>query len=218
MRVLVLGATGGVGRELVTQAVERGHEVTALVRGEASLPPAVRVIRAGVLAPGALADAVRERPTVLSALGQRRAHPFPWSPLRSPPDLGARWARLLVDAARDLGRLRVVAVSAAGVGDSAPQMNVVMRGLVATSTIGVAYRDLAEMERILLGADLDVTCVRPVTLTNGPRTGRVQEVDAFGLTASISRADVAAWMLDAAAHPGREPRTPQIATRTDGGT
>ncbi|MCA9491465.1 MAG: NAD(P)H-binding protein [Myxococcales bacterium] len=97
-----------------------------------------------------------------------------------------------------------------------------MRLLVATSNVGTGYRDLAVMERVLLDADeLDVTCVRPVTLTSGARTGRVREVDGFGLTNTISRADVAAWMLDEVARPGSEPRTPQIATaptRSGGGT
>ncbi|MCA9491464.1 MAG: NAD(P)H-binding protein [Myxococcales bacterium] len=118
MKVLVLGATGGVGRELIAQALERGHEVTALVRGDADLPAPARVLRGEVLQDGVLLEAVRERPVVLSAIGQRRANLFPWSPLRSPPDLGARWAALLVEAARQVGSLRVVAVSAAGVAEA----------------------------------------------------------------------------------------------------
>jgi len=32
MRLVVLGATGGTGLEIVRQATERGHSVTALVR------------------------------------------------------------------------------------------------------------------------------------------------------------------------------------------
>jgi len=34
MRVLIFGATGGTGRQLVQQALEREHQVTALVREE----------------------------------------------------------------------------------------------------------------------------------------------------------------------------------------
>jgi putative NADH-flavin reductase len=111
---------------------------------------------------------------------------------------------------RAAGVPKVVAVSAAGVGDSAARMNAVMRFLVATSSIGVAYRDLAEMERVYAESGLDWCCVRPVALTNGERTGRVRTVEQFGATSWISRADVAGWMLDQVERPIVE-RLPQIA-------
>jgi hypothetical protein len=151
---------------------------------------------------------------VLSSIGLKRKSQNPWSKLTSSPDLCSASARLLVAAMRAHGIDRVVAVSAAGVGDSAPRMNRVMRGLVATSSIGVAYRDLALMEEVYAGSGLDWCCVRPVTLTEGPLTRQVREVDAFEATMAISRADVAWWMLERLeAGPGSGPRLPQIARR-----
>lgn len=209
-RLLVLGASGGVGRHLVAQAIARGHVVRVVVRSAADLPGA-EVVRGEVLEPGVVREAVRGCDAVVSSLGIRRRSLFPYSALTSPPDFCSASARLVVDAMRAEGLRRIVAVSAAGVGDSAPGMNLVMRFLVGTSSIGVAYRDLAVMEGIYAESGLDWTAPRPVTLTNGPLTGRVVKVGHFGATASISRADVAHWVLDAVARPGDADRTPQIA-------
>lgn len=116
------------------------------------------------------------------------------------------------------GVKRIVAVSAAGVADSAPAMNGFMKFLVATSSIGVAYRDLAVMEAGFheagLRAGIEWLCPRPTRLTNGPRTDKAHQIHGFPMSAAIARADVAAWMLAAltvadwgAAWPSR---TPQI--------
>jgi hypothetical protein len=94
------------------------------------------------------------------------------------------------------GVRRVIAVSAAGVGDSAPGMNWLMQFFVATSNVGVAYRDLAVMEQVYAGAGIDWCCPRPTRLTNGPLTQRVSIIDTFPMSAAISRADVAWWMLE----------------------
>ncbi len=107
------------------------------------------------------------------------------------------------------------APSAAGVGDSAASLNLPMRFLLATTMIGAAYADLAAMEDILATSGLDWSAPRPTRLTDGPPTGRIAVVDAFSAAAAISRADVAAWMLDALdlpawPAPGWGTRAPQI--------
>ncbi len=105
--------------------------------------------------------------------------------------------------------------SAGGVGDSAVHLNLPMRLLLATTMIGTAYADLAAMEAALAASGLDWLAPRPTRLTDGPATGRIAVVDAFSAAAAISRADVAAWMLDALDQPtwpsvGWRTRTPQI--------
>ena len=214
MRLLVLGGTGGVGRHVLRLAAAEGHAVTALVRPTSGpAPPGVRLVHDEPLREGAIADLLPGHDAVVCSIGPRRRHVWnPWSALTSPEDLTSRVAGLLVQAMRRAGVTRAVVVSAAGVGDSAPRMNLAMRGLVATSSIGLAYRDLAVMEQVLLAADdLDITCVRPVTLTDRPPTGRVREVDRFGATLTIARADVARDLLDRVVATGRGSRTPQIA-------
>ncbi len=71
MRLLVVGATGGLGRLAVAEAVSRGHEVTALVRdrARAGLPEQVVTVRGDVLDPASLAPAVDGQEAVVCALG-----------------------------------------------------------------------------------------------------------------------------------------------------
>lgn len=218
MKVVVLGASGGVGRHVISLACAAGHEVLALVRPSTGYdaPAGVSVVRADPLDESALVAALAGADAVLCSVGMKRANPKnPWSKSLSPPDLTSSLARSLVSAMSAAGVRRVVAVSAAGVGESAGGLNAVMRFMLATTMIGTAYSDLAVMERVLAGSGLDWLAPRPTRLTDGPRTNGVRVVKTFGATAAISRADVAGFMVralavnewPAAAWSGR---TPQI--------
>ena len=201
MKLLILGASGGVGNWLTRLASQAGHEVTAMVRpGSPFDPPAgTRVIRGEVLDPHALASALEGQSAVASCIGLRRASKLPWAPLLSPPDLTANVARLLSIVMPQAGVRRIVAISAGGVAESITKLTMPVRWMVSTGNVGAAYRDLAEMERILASGRLDWLAVRPVTLVDGPPTARVGKVERYGLFSIVRRADVAAWMLGALA-------------------
>ncbi|MBM4381342.1 MAG: NAD(P)H-binding protein, partial [Deltaproteobacteria bacterium] len=158
MRLAILGATGGVGKHLVEQGLERGHALTLLVRAHAQVAerPGVRVLR-GSLEDAAQVDAAFEgAEAVLSCIGMQRRNPAnPWSASLSPPDLTSATARLVVDGMWRQRVPRVVAVSAAGVGESGARLNLVMRFFLATTMIGTAYRDLARMEETYAASGLD---------------------------------------------------------------
>jgi uncharacterized protein YbjT (DUF2867 family) len=209
----IFGASGGIGRELVRQARDRGHTVRAVLRGDPPFDPAgVELIRGDAYQPEVAMRAVAGCDTVASALGSRRRGPMnPWSAVVSPPDFASQAARHVVAAMLAHGVRRVSAVSAAGVGDSAAGVNAPFRLVLAVSNIGGQYADLDRMEAVYRDSGLDWQCVRPVTLSDGPRTGKVAIVDRFALTASIARADVAGWMLDELARPAFTARTPQLA-------
>lgn len=197
MKVLVLGASGGVGQHVVRIAHARGHEVTAYSRTPLTVPDGVRLVIDDVLRDGSLPPVVAGQDAVLSSLGIRRKGPRnPWSALASPPDFSSASAQRLVDAMKQHGVRRVIAVSAAGVGDSAPGLNWLMRFFLAYSNIGAGYRDLEKLEASYAASGLDWCCVRPTTLTNGPETKRVVQLGDYPLTARIARADVAHWMVE----------------------
>jgi uncharacterized protein YbjT (DUF2867 family) len=203
MKLLILGASGATGRWLVRLAAQAGHDVTALVRPSTPFdaPAGVRVIRGEVLDPAIIATAVENKDAVASCLGIRRASKFPWAPILSPPDFTARVASALIPAMSHAGVRRVVVISAGGVAESITQLTTPVRWMVGAGTIGVAYRDLADTERLLSASRLDCLAVRPVTLVDGPPTGRVGKVEKYGLFSIVRRADVATWMLGALARP-----------------
>lgn len=214
MRLIVFGASGQCGRLLVPLAAEAGHAVTAVVREgtEYAAPAGVTVVRGDPLDEAFVAGAIRGHDAVASGLGiKRRSAANPWSRITSPPDFCSRSARCIVAGMRAGGVRRVCAISAAGVGESAARMNWLMKFFVATSSVGVGYRDLAVMEAIFAESGLDWQTPRPTRLTDGPATGAVVEIDAFPLSAAISRADVAGYMLgQLTSRVPFAPRTPTI--------
>jgi uncharacterized protein YbjT (DUF2867 family) len=203
VKLLVLGASGATGRWLTRLSAQAGHQVTALVRATSAFdaPPDVRVVRGDVLDPAVLAPVLDGHDAVASCLGIRRAAKFPWARLLSPHDFMSRVAAALVPAMTRAGVRRVVVISAGGVAESITQCTGPIRWMTNAGTIAVAYRDLAEMERQLSASRLDWLAVRPVTLMDGPPTGRAGKVDRYGLFSIVRRADVAAWMMGALAKP-----------------
>ena len=203
MKLLILGASGATGRWLVRLAAQAGHDVTALVRPSTPFdaPAGVRVVRGDVLDSVIIATAVEHKDAVASCLGIRRGGRSPWAPLQSSADFTARATSSVIAAMSRAGVRRLVAISAGGVAESITQLSMPVRWLVGTGNVGVAYRDLAEMERLLSASRLDWLAVRPVTLMDGPPTGRVGKAEKYGLFSIVRRADVAAWMLGALARP-----------------
>jgi putative NADH-flavin reductase len=191
-KILVLGATGGTGREIVSRALQQGHEVTALVRPfnlNPGLPAGVRVLR-GTVADDteALDGAVRDQQAVISALGVGKS-------LRS-GGLIARSTPLIVRAMDRQGSRRLIFMSAYGVGRTWKDVPVLPRMLMRLF-LGDLYADKEIGEEALRRSGLEWTLVNPVTLTNGPRTARYRVGERLGLHGfpTISRADVAEFIL-----------------------
>jgi putative NADH-flavin reductase len=198
MNILILGASGGCGRELVKQAVERGHAVVAVGRASSTMrvPEGVQIVRSELQDEDTLALAMRGIDVVFSAIGLKLPG---LSPFGAPevPDLLSRSAPVIVAAMKRAGVPRLVAISAGGVGDSAEVMPWFYRWIVAMTSMRHLYPELEAMEAVYAQSGLEVCCVRPTTLTDGPLTGRAVVATALAGQADISRADVASWMLDA---------------------
>ena len=216
MKLLVLGASGGCGQWLVRLADERGHYVRALVRPTTPYAPPpgseVEVLRGDVRDASVLDRSLYGCDAVLSALGiKRKARWNPWSALASPSNFTAEVTRHVVAAMLRHEVHRIVAISAAGVGDSLPEVHLLIRWMIAQSNMAASYADLEGMETTLAASTLDWMAVRPTTLRDGPPTGKAHLFDHYGLLTRISRGDVAAWMLNAVEQPTPfTRRTPMI--------
>ncbi|WP_333735618.1 NAD(P)-dependent oxidoreductase [Streptomyces sp. IBSBF 2806] len=193
MKFTVFGATGGIGREVVRQALAAGHQVTAVVRDPAGLgvtDARLEVVRADLTDPQPLRTAVAGRDAVLSGLGARR---------RKDAGVAARLTRTVLSALEAEGVRRLLVVSAGPVGP-APEgdgaLDRTMRSLVSAALKDV-YADLREMEAELARSTTDWTVVRPPRLQNKPLTGSYRTaVGGFPPRGRfIGRADVAHAML-----------------------
>jgi putative NADH-flavin reductase len=210
MRLTIFAATGGIGRHLLEQAVDAGHEVTAAVRNPKNVTRDVRVVRVDLANPDAepVEQAVWGADAVLSGLGARTS-----------ADLGVagRGTRAIVDAMATVGTKRLVVVSAAPMGTVAsparphppkhdPGDGFFMRHLganFAKAAFGKNYADLAVMEDTVFASALEWTIVRPPKLTDKPLNGAYRTEFGRNIRGgfSISRADVADCMLAMLARP-----------------
>jgi putative NADH-flavin reductase len=192
--VLIVGATGGTGRELVAQALERGQTVTALVRDPSRLRvdhPRLRVVRGDVLDAASVDAAMRGQDAVLSALGHRRYF--------YPTRIVSAGTRNIMRAMAAHGVRRLVCATSLGIGDSGGRLGLMYTLFVIPAILPFYFWDKTRQERAIAESDLDWVIVRPGALTHGRRRGQVREgrgVGSFLWTVRISRADVAAFMLD----------------------
>ena len=194
MKLVILGATGGIGLELVRQALERGHSVTALVRRPDRMQPfegRISILAGDLLSADTLRAAAAGSETVLSSFGPR----VPIA--KTDHDLLQRFAATLTQALKAASVRRVIVVSTAFLFRDALLPPAHLFGRLFFSSI---VRDSAEMEAILMRSDLDWAIVRPPRLTDQPRAKnyRVRQghLPAFGF--SIPRADVAHFILEEA--------------------
>ncbi|MET8449898.1 NAD(P)H-binding protein [Streptomyces sp. NPDC005209] len=200
MNLTVFGATGGVGGEIVRQALSAGHRVTAVVRDPARLEVTgarLEVFRADLTDPEALRPAVAGRDAVLSALGSRN---------RKADGVTARMTRTILAAMEAEGVRRLLVVSAAPVGPEPEGDGLLDRTArrIVSAALKDVYDDLREMEAELARSSTDWTAVRPPRLQNKPLTGAYRTV--VGGTPVkgrfLARTDVAHAMLAMADDPG----------------
>jgi putative NADH-flavin reductase len=204
VKLALIGASGGIGREILSQALTAGHLVKAVVRNPSKLSAEVDVVRVDLASPDGevLAATLRNVDAVISAVGPSRA---------AQAGIAARATAAIVRAMAGAGVRRLVVISAAPVGVVPsphrphpprydPGDDLLMRYLLSPlirRLFGPVYTDLADMEDLLRNGRLDWTAIRPPRLTNGPltRTYRtaIDRNVPHGLI--ISRRDVAHLML-----------------------
>jgi putative NADH-flavin reductase len=191
MKLLVLGATGGIGMELVRQALEHNHAVTAFVRSADKLrtyAQRINVVQGNLLNSSELANAMAGHDAVLSGFGPRG--PIAKTDTHLLRDFGAT----LTSAMKLSGMPRAIVVSTAFLFRDALFPPAYLVGRLFFPTV---VADAAEMEATLRESGLDITIVRPPRLTDHPHTGRfrVREEHLPGFGFKIPRADVADFML-----------------------
>ena len=196
VKLLVLGATGGTGQQIVSQALEAGHDVTAFVRDRAKVAehPRLKVISGSLQETSALADAMRGQDAVVSAIG--RGYSF------KSEHLIERTVPVIIAAMKSAGVRRLVFTSALGVGDSFADAPLMPRVFFRTLLRGI-YADKAIGDELIARSDLEWTIARPSKMTDGPLTRRYHSGEHLSLSGApnISRADVAHFLLQAAGDP-----------------
>lgn len=191
MKILILGGTGSVGRHLVAQALDRGHEVTALVRDPGKVSgrnPRLRLVEGNALDPAAVERAVKGQEAVIYSLGVENT---------KPTTLFSDSTRILIAAMEQLGVRRLIAITGIGAGDSRGHGGFLYDRVIFPLFTKHRYADKDRQEALIRNSSLDWIIVRPAAYSDGGRRGDFRvATDLEGITMrSISRADVAAFVL-----------------------
>jgi putative NADH-flavin reductase len=195
MDILIIGCTRGIGRRLLEQALEKGHNVTALARDPSKLDDirndTLNILKGDILDPGSVEAAASGRDAILTTVGIKPAEAFKTVTLFS------EGTRNVLNAMGKARVKRLITVTGIGAGDSAGHGGFLYDKLFMPVVLKNAYDDKNQQETLIKASDAEWVIVRPGFLTNGPETGEYRALtDLEGVTAGkISRSDVANFML-----------------------
>ncbi len=194
MRIVIFGATGATGRQLIQQAIAAGHQVVAYARDPSKIDAdseRLTVVKGELTDEASIEKAVDGADAVISLLGPRGGSNQ--KPL-------TRGTQNIVKAMKNSGVRRLIASSTLSVRDPAdkPSPTVSLLINIIKTTMHAAYEDITGAAETVRGSGLDWTIARVATLNNGPKTGEVRAgyVGTGQVGLAISRVDLAAFMLN----------------------
>lgn len=194
MKLAVFGATGGTGILVVEQALERGHQVTAMARRPEAITirdPKLTVRKTDTTSASDLDAAVAGHDAVISTLGPNKM-------FMATTDVYSGASVNIVRAMERQGIKRLVAITSAGTEDADPGFFIVYR-LVIKPTLQRIYDDAKIFEEAVMKTNLDWTIVRPGRITDGKKGSGYTVSPRFlpeSKTLGISRADLAGFIVD----------------------
>ena len=190
MNIAIIGATGKTGRVLVQQALDKGHQITVIVRDPNRLPQPttkLNIIAGNFDNKGALQACLKDQDAVYCLLGSKDLY----------KNTGVRTAgtRAIIEAMETTGVQRLVVMSAMGVGESWKNLSLFNKFLFA-AFMPAARQDHEDQEALVKSSSLEWTIIRPSGLVNTPEVSSYEAgPDIRSKTSQISRSNVADFML-----------------------
>src|SRR3954468_4303414 len=208
MNLTVFGATGGIGSHVVSQALDAGHQVTAYARNPAMLNlthPNLTVIAGELSEREAVGRAGAD--AVISALGPSLDRKATRMPL-------VEGTRTIVDAMRADGVERYIGMATPSLRDPRDAGSLLGRlvPFMGRTFLSRAYRELLDMSQLVTDSELDWTIARFTRPTDGAHTGTIRAgyLGRDKIRASITRADIATFLLDQTSDARFHRATPAI--------
>jgi putative NADH-flavin reductase len=195
LNILVIGANGGIGKQVVALALQAGHNVTAVLRNPSKLTikhANLRIVKGDVMYPETFEDHLEAMDAVISALGT--------STINKPTILYSEGNKNLLKAMKKSGVNRAFFISASAI-EISPVLPFYVRlaeKYIVQKILKHMYADLLLMEKLVKETDINWTIVRPPRLTDKSATGQYRfAINSFLKNClSISRADVAHFMIN----------------------
>ena len=207
MKLLIIGASRGIGRQLLEQALQAGHLVTAMARHPEHLPrqsAGLQTVAGDILNLSLVQQVVAGQEAVCLTIGV--------GVTIKPVTVFSEGTKNVLAAMAEHEVRRLVCITGIGAGDSAGHGGLLYDRLFKPLLLKTIYEDKDRQEALIRASDTDWTIVRPGFLTNGPLTENSRVLtDLWGITADkISRADVAHFMLEELSAPRYVGQTPLL--------
>ena len=207
MKLLIIGASRGVGKALMQEALEENHQVRVLARNPdkiESVDARLDLVQGDVRDLKSVTDAAQDMEIICSCIGV----PITFKAV----DLFSVAATNLVTVVGQKPTLKLIAVTGIGAGDSKGHGGFLYDRIFKPLFLKTIYEDKDREEEIIAASDIDWLIVRPAGLTNGARTGNYRVItDLEGTVARrISRLDVADFILSQMLRPTQFGQTPLI--------
>ena len=192
MQLVIFGATGTVGRQVVQQALEQGHTVTAFARSLDKLDiqhPGLRLAPGDVMDASAVEPAIQGQDAVVCVLGAGKN-------LKS--TIRSEGTRQIIQAMKKVSLRRLICLSTLGAGDSWSNLDFYWKYVMFGFILRQVFADHERQEALVRNSNLDWTLIRPGALTDGPLTGEYRHSFPSSdrrISLQISRADVADFIL-----------------------
>lgn len=192
MKLVIFGATGTVGRQVVQQALAQGYTVTAFARNPAKLDfqhSQLSFIQGDVMDSEAVELAISGQDAVVCVLGSGK---------KLTGTIRSDGTQQIIQAMEKVGVRRLICQSTLGAGDSWGNLDFYWKYIMFGFILRKVFADHERQEALVRNSNLDWTIVRPGALIDGPRTGKYRH--SFpgtdrSITLKISRADVADFIL-----------------------
>ncbi len=193
MRVIVFGSTGTIGKHVIEQSLEKGHEVVAFCRDASKLSEFkhqnLNTIEGDVLHLDDVSNAIKGQDVVIIALGSGKSRK---STVRS------EGTKNIITAMKANGVDRLICQSTLGAGESTNNLNFFWKHIMFGWYLKQVFLDHELQEHYVQNSDLDWTIIRPGAFTDGEKTESYQHgfsTKDKSIKLKISRADVADFIL-----------------------
>lgn len=178
MRILLLGATKGLGKEILKEALSLGFEINCLVRNTKKFPVEqnnIRVFEGDATSSIDLENAVQDSKIIISTLNVMRKNLFPWSNITNDKNTISKSSKNIIDISKRKKIKHLISISAWGVNESLDHIPIWFKLLIKNSNLKYPYIDHGKSEKLLLNSNLNWTILRPSALVNFLNNHQVKE-------------------------------------------
>ncbi len=207
MKVVVFGSTGTIGKHLIQQSLEKGHQVLAFCRNAEKLngfsDPNLKIKEGDVFNPDDVSSAIKDQEVVIIALGSGSKK----SIVRS------QGTKNIITAMNNNGVNRLICQSTLGTYESNENLNFFWKYIMFGWFLKQVFIDHELQEHYVKNSHLDWTIVRPGAFTDGEKTEKYKHgfsAKTKSLKLKISRADVADFILKQVTDPYYLHKTPGL--------